>query len=162
MYTRKPNLCRVKHATLSNFFKQRLVVVDWTVFIAEQWVLVTILGILVTALVVVESRKGGVALTHHEITRLMNADNAVLIDIRDSKEFNAGHIAGAMNIPHTKFNSRIAELEKHKTKTIVIVDKIGQHAGTTSATLRAQGFDSKRMQGGMMDWMGQNLPVIKS
>lgn len=135
---------------------------NWTVFVAEQWVLVTILGLLVAGLVFVEMNKGGIALNHHEVTRLMNTDAAVLIDIRDSKEYKAGHIAGAINIPQAKLNDRMAELEKHKTKTIVIVDKMGQHSGIASATLRTKGFDSKRMQGGMMDWTGQNLPVIKS
>jgi rhodanese-related sulfurtransferase len=40
--------------------------------------------------------------------------------------FPAGHIVGAVNIPQDKLAARMAELEKHKAKTIIVVDAMGQ------------------------------------
>jgi hypothetical protein len=50
------------------------------------------------------------------------------VDIRPAKDFAAGHIVGALNIPQDKLIARLAELEKHKAKTIILVDAQGQHS----------------------------------
>ena len=132
------------------------------VFVAQEWLLITILAVLVAALMVVESRKGGQALSHHDVTRLLNSDDAVLLDVRETKEFKTGHIVNAINIPHTKLADRISELDKHKAKTIIVADKYGQHAGHCGKVLKEKGFNAVRLQGGMTEWVSQNLPVAKS
>ncbi|WP_075184991.1 rhodanese-like domain-containing protein [Teredinibacter haidensis] len=131
------------------------------VFIGDQWILVSIVSVLAAALIVVEGRKGGKALSHHEITRLVNSGDAVIVDVRESKEFNAGHIVDAINIPHVKLADRASELEKHRAKTLIVVDKMGQHAGASGKALKDKGFIVTRMQGGMSEWQNQNLPVVK-
>ena len=70
----------------------------------------------VVALVFVEGQKGGSTLSHHQVTRLLNGELALVLDVRDKKEFDAGHIAGALNIPFAKLDSRVTELEKWKEK----------------------------------------------
>lgn len=136
--------------------------VSWLDFVMEQWILVSILAVLVVAFLVLESRKGGTTISHHEATRLLNAGQAVLVDLRDSKEFKAGHIVDAVNIPYASLNSKVDDLEKHKSKQIIVVDKMGQHAGSAGKILRDKGFQVVRMQGGMMEWTQQNLPVVKA
>ena len=134
--------------------------VDLFAFLSEQWLLVMLLAVLIAALVNVEGRKGGQALTHNEVTRLLNDDSAVLVDVRPAKEFKAGHIVNAINIPFANFARQVDQLDKHKDKTIVVVDKMGQHSGASGKILRDKGFEVKRLQGGMMDWTGKNLPVV--
>ncbi|WP_045855877.1 rhodanese-like domain-containing protein [Teredinibacter purpureus] len=131
------------------------------VFLAEQWVLVSALSVLLAGLIVVEGRKGGQSLSHHEMTRLINAGNGIIVDVRDAKEFKAGHIVDAINIPFAKLADRASELEKHRAKTLVVVDKMGQHAGAAGKTLRDKGFTVNRLQGGIGEWQAQNLPVVK-
>ena len=135
---------------------------NFMVFLAEQWILLSILSVLVAALVVFEGRKGGKALSHHEVTRMLNRDEAVVVDVRDGKEFSAGHIVDAIHIPYLKLADRSSELEKHRSKTIVVVDKMGQHAGAAGKTLKDKGFTVNRLQGGISEWQSQNLPVVKS
>ncbi len=101
-------------------------------------------------------------MSHHEVTRALNNDEALLLDVRDSKEFSAGHITGAFNIPFAKLKDRFGELEKHKTKTIIVADKMGQQTGASVKLLAEAGFQAARLQGGMVDWQSQNLPVVKS
>ncbi|TVZ37287.1 rhodanese-related sulfurtransferase [Alteromonadaceae bacterium 2753L.S.0a.02] len=130
-------------------------------FVTDQWLLFSVLGVLAAALIFVESRKGGSALSHHEVTKLLNADQAVVVDVRDSKEFGTGHIVDAINIPFAKLGERMSELNKHREKTLIVVDKMGQHSGAAGKTLRDNGFTVNRLQGGVSEWQSQNLPLVK-
>ena len=134
---------------------------SWTVFIVEQWILFSILAVLVVAFIWTESQKGGKALSHHQVTRLLNGDEAVLLDVRDKKDFDNGHIVDSINIPYAKLGERSSELEKYREKTVVVVDKLGQHAGAAGKILKDKGFTVTRLQGGISDWISQNLPVVK-
>ena len=68
-----------------------------------------------------------------------------MIDIRSTKDFAAGHIVGALNIPHDKLTARVGELEKHKAKTIILVDAMGQTAGTHARELMKSGFTAAKL-----------------
>ena len=134
---------------------------EFMIFLTEQWMLVGLLAVLATTLFVVEGKRSGETLTHHQVTQLVNKGDAVIIDVRDSKEYTKGHIVDAINIPHQKLAKQVATIEKHKSKTLVIVDKMGQHAGASGKLLKEQGFTVNRLQGGMAEWEGQNLPLVK-
>lgn len=124
--------------------------------------LVSILLLLIYAFVWRESTKGGKSVSHHELTRMLNSDDAVVLDVRDQKEFSLGHIAGAMNIPYAKVGERESELANLKEgKAIVLVDKAGQHAGAVGRTLSKKGYIVNRLRGGMIDWINEKLPVVK-
>lgn len=123
--------------------------------------LFSLLAVLVAAFIWTESHKGGQAMSHHDVTRLINSDAAVLLDVRDTKDFGSGHIVDAINIPYAKLTTRVVELEKFREKTIVVVDKLGQHAGAAGKILKDKGFEVARLQGGLAEWKAQNLPLVK-
>lgn len=133
---------------------------DFFVFMSEQWMLVSVLLALVYVFMLSEQMKAGKALSTHQVTALINRDEAVLLDVRDAKEFQLSHIAGAMNIPVGALDTRLAELEKHRTKIIVVTDKMGQQASVVGRKLRRLGFQVRRLQGGMGEWLAQRLPVV--
>jgi rhodanese-related sulfurtransferase len=134
---------------------------DFFVFISEQWMLVSLLLILIYTFAFMERYKGGKPISAHEVTRLINSEDAVLVDLRDSKDFNEGHIAGAIHIPQSKFNNRISELDKYKSKVIVLADKLGNSAGAVGKVLNKAGFQVNRLQGGVGEWASQGLPLVK-
>ncbi|WP_299775971.1 rhodanese-like domain-containing protein [uncultured Pseudoteredinibacter sp.] len=134
---------------------------DVLVFITEQWMLVSILFGLIFLYVFTEKQKGGKSISSHELTRMVNDGSAVVLDVREAKDYKAGHIVDAVNIPFNAMEKRIVEMDKYEGKTIVIVDKMGQHAGAVGKQLAQRGFSISRLSGGMMDWQGQNLPVVK-
>lgn len=117
--------------------------------------------VLLALLIVVELRKGGKSLSSRELTALLNNEQGVVLDVRGQKDFSAGHITGALHIPYEKLASRMAELEKHRGKTLVVVDAMGQHAGSVSRELKKAGFDAAKLSGGIATWRGDNLPVVK-
>jgi rhodanese-related sulfurtransferase len=135
--------------------------VEIFVFVSEQWLLITLLAALVGVFFITEQSKSGKTLGTSELVRLMNNDEAVVVDVRSAAEFESGHIHGALNIPHIKLASRIAELEKHRDKIIVVADKIGQHSGGAGKTLSANEFNVRRLGGGISEWQGSSLPLVQ-
>lgn len=134
---------------------------DFFTFISHEWLLVSTLVVLVYLYAWRERVKSGPPISAHEVTRLLNSDAAVLLDVRDAAEFKAGHIAGAINIPYAKITKDATDLESHKSKVIVIADKLGQHAGLVGRTLGKQGFTVRRLAGGIAEWQSQSLPLVK-
>lgn len=130
-------------------------------FASNHYILVTLFVVLAVLLAVTEARKGGKSLSSRELTALVNSSEGVVLDVRPKKEFDTGHIVDALNIPHDKLVSRMGELEKHKGKTLVVVDAMGQHSGTACRELQKAGHQAARLSGGISSWRGDNLPVVK-
>lgn len=131
-------------------------------FIVNHYVLVSVFVFLLVAFTINEGKQGGAAITPTNLVTLVNREGAVIVDIRDTKEFSSGHIAGAVNVPFSSLDSRVGELEPYKEKPVVLVCKMGQHAGAFGRKLKAQGFENvRRLSGGMAEWSANSLPVIK-
>jgi len=110
-----------------------------------------------------ETQRGGRSVSAQELVNLVNREDAVVLDVRDKKEFEQGHIPNAVNIPYSALDGRMAELDKYKERPIVLTCKMGQHAGTAGTALRKQGFANvSRLSGGIAEWRNQNLPVVKA
>lgn len=134
---------------------------DFFVFISEQWLLVSLLVALIYALAISERIKAGKPASAHESTLLINRDGARVIDLRDRAEFTAGHIVDAIHIPHGEIEKRIGELAPYKEKTLILADKMGQHAGPVGRQLKKAGYTVRRLEGGMSEWSNQKLPLVK-
>ena len=117
--------------------------------------------ILLGLLIAYELSKGGASLSTRELTALVNSDQGVVIDVRSKKDFTAGHIVGSLNFPQDKVLTRTAELQKYKDKTLIIVDAMGQHAGSTARELLKTGFKAAKGSGGISSWRGDNRPLVK-
>ncbi|GGY84026.1 rhodanese-like domain-containing protein [Cellvibrio zantedeschiae] len=130
-------------------------------FLIQEWILTSLLAVLIIVYVMRERVKSGVPVTNNQLTALVNSDKAVILDIRPSAEFKAGHLVDAINIPYERINSDLATLEKYKSKTIIIVDKMGQYAGVAGRQLAKEGFEVRRLSGGISEWQNQNLPLVK-
>lgn len=133
---------------------------DIFIFASEQWLLLSTFLVLLYIFIFTERTKGGKPIAMAELVSLMNADSAVLVDVRATSDFQAGHIHGAINIPHTKTATRMSELEKHREKLIVLVDQMGQHAGSAGKMLTKDNYNVRRLSGGMSEWQQQNMPVV--
>lgn len=94
--------------------------------------------------------------------QLINHKNALVLDVRDQKEFAAGHILNAKLIPLLKLKESIGELERHRDRPIVVVCRSGQRSATACAILGTRGFDQAyNLSGGMLAWQKADLPVEK-
>ena len=131
-------------------------------FVTNHYILVSVFVFLLVAFVINEGKQGGAAITPTNLVNLVNREGAVLLDIRDPKEYSAGHIAGALSMPVSSIDARIGELESEKGKPVVLVCKMGQQASATGRKLKALGFENvRRLSGGMAEWTAGSLPVVK-
>jgi len=129
-------------------------------FVTNHWILVAVFLALLAALAVVESQRAGRKVGPEEAVMLLNRDEAVVVDIREKKEFSEGHIKGAIHIPMAKLKESDNQLRKHSDKLILMVDKAGQHSGMAVKELpKDHNLNVARLSGGMMEWRNANLPV---
>ncbi len=125
-------------------------------FMVAAWVLTLMMYLLF------ERSKAGKAVTPAQATSLINKEDAVIIDIRPKKEWSTGHITGAKHIPLSDLDRRIDELTKYKQRPVIVVCNLGQAAATATRKLKAAGFEQAvRLSGGMTEWKGQSLPIVK-
>ncbi|MCK0163160.1 rhodanese-like domain-containing protein [Marinobacter sp. S6332] len=131
-------------------------------FVVNHYVLASLFVAFLVAILVLESRRGGAKISAQGAVSLINRDEAIVVDIRDRKEFGEGRITGSVNIPLSSLKSRAAELNKHKDKQIIVADKMGQHSAMAVKQLNAEGFANVvRLNGGVSDWKTSNLPLVK-
>lgn len=131
-------------------------------FLATHWILTGLWLAIAITLVMYLKAKGGKAISPHQATLLVNRENGVVLDIRDTKAFESGHIVDAINIPLAKLKERIVELNKYQEQPLVIVCQMGHQSGDAVKILEENGFTSvARMSGGMTEWQTQSLPTVK-
>lgn len=141
-------------------FELRSVMEQFIEFASNHWMMVSVLLVLIALLIMDSSAKAGPALSPQAATLLVNREDAVILDIRDKKEYKTGHLLDSINIPHAALVGRLGELEKYKSRPIIVVCKTGQTASASSKALKDAGFDKVyRLAGGIMEWSNQNLPL---
>ena len=98
-----------------------------------------------------------------ELSRLVNHEQAVLLDVRSKDEFTAGHIAKSKNIPLEDLEKKYRQLEKFKKRPMVIICQTGKQSGKAASQLRKHEFDKLfQLSGGLAEWRKDNLPLDKS
>lgn len=95
--------------------------------------------------------------------RLAWADRSlVVLDVRTPDEYAAGHVPGALNIPHTELAARIGELADAKARDIVVYCRTGKRSAQALEVLRGAGFTRLlHMQGDYVRWSEERRPVTK-
>lgn len=85
-------------------------------------------------------------------------DGAVLLDVREQAEWDAGHAPQAVHLPL----GRIAEAPGRITagRQVVVVCRSGNRSATATSALRAQGIEALNLRGGMHAWAGAGGQVV--
>jgi rhodanese-related sulfurtransferase len=96
-----------------------------------------------------------------QATQLINQNKTIIIDVRDEAQFASGHIREARNIPAKELAKRVGELDKFKTRNVLVVCQTGTQSPKAAATLTKAGFNEVfGLAGGMAAWQAQALPVV--
>ncbi|MDO6428170.1 rhodanese-like domain-containing protein [Thalassotalea sp. 1_MG-2023] len=99
-----------------------------------------------------------------QLLSIANAPKAaplIILDVRSEQEFNAGHIANAINIPHNEVEKRLNELSMHQDSLIVVHCRSGRRAQIAEAILTKHGFSQLRhLSGDFNGWQADDLPVV--
>ena len=87
--------------------------------------------------------------------------NFVIIDVRTPKEFNQGHIAGAVLLDyHNKdFTTGLQKLDK--SKIYLIYCRTGNRSSRTLKMIKNMGFSTiYHLKNGIMEWQAHRLPLV--
>jgi rhodanese-related sulfurtransferase/rubrerythrin len=83
-------------------------------------------------------------------------DSYQILDVRQPKEYEQGHLAGALLMPVKEVGSRSAELDRDKP--LLVYCHSGVRSKAASQLLLADGFkDVYNMNGGIMAWQGEKV-----
>jgi len=97
-----------------------------------------------------------------ELTRLINRENAVVVDVRAAADYDANHIINALNIPDTEIEDKKGKLDKFKKQAIVFYCGSGAVSARVARVFSAQGFEHIYcLKGGLPSWQNANLPLTK-
>ncbi|HST06000.1 MAG TPA: rhodanese-like domain-containing protein [Chloroflexia bacterium] len=87
----------------------------------------------------------------------MQRGEVCMLDVREPEEWELGHIEGAESIPMSQLGVRWREIDA--TKRWVCVCLSGSRSDYASALLRQAGIAIANMEGGMLSWQANSLPI---
>ncbi len=138
---------------------------NYIAFFTHHWQLSALLIVLVVAIAIYELffiAGGAKRVIPQTAVLMINHENAIVLDIRDSAAFKTGHIINAINIPDAELKNKLKKLDKYKNKPIIIACAIDQQAARSAETLSKNEFTNVRvLAGGIKAWQDAKLPLEK-
>lgn len=106
---------------------------------------------------------GGGGISPAAAVQLINREKAVVIDVCDSAEYQAGHVGGAKSIPLAELETKLPTVVKNKATPVVLVCASGARSARAVAVAKKLGYDNAQsLAGGLKSWREANLPVEKA
>jgi rhodanese-related sulfurtransferase len=135
-------------------------------FLTNHWILSILLMVVLLALAIdplLRRLRGIRKVSAVEATRLINRENALVIDIREEKEFDKEHILDSINIPLSNLSKRLEKLDNFKDRPLVVIWGTGQGILHATGQLSRRGHKTIYMlQGGIESWRQANMPLFSS
>jgi ArsR family transcriptional regulator len=97
--------------------------------------------------------------SREELLERTRAGLVTVLDVRPADEFDAGHIPGAISMPFTEIESRIAELDPAQEIVAYCRGAYCVLSFEAVAALRALGFKVRRLEDGLPEWKASGLPM---
>lgn len=85
------------------------------------------------------------------------SESDVLLDVRESDEWWEGRAPSAVHVPLMQVPQRVGELPTDRR--IAVVCRVGARSAQAAAYLRALGLDARNVDGGMLAWQADGLPL---
>ena len=106
--------------------------------------------------------RGYKALRPAELTHLVNSENALVVDLSASNDFEKGHIAGSKSVQPSQFDPENKLLANAKELPVVVVCRNGQGSADAAKRLKKAGFEKVYvLDGGVAAWQQADLPLVK-
>jgi len=128
-------------------------------FLIEHYYLSLPLLVTIILLINATSKKGGTKISPQNLVELSNNETAFIVDLRDSEQFQNGHITGSINIPFLNLSNRTNEIPQDKS--VILVCEMGNVSPNAGELLKKEGFKELLiLKGGINEWRIQNLPLV--
>ena len=98
-----------------------------------------------------------IEITPERAKELLDAGDAVVVDVREPYERDAGHIEGSEHIELERLASKADTLPRDRP--VVFQCRLGARSAMAAQAFRASGYDAWSMAGGLQEWHDKGLPV---
>jgi len=100
--------------------------------------------------------------TPAQLTSLINREDALLVDLSASADFDKGHIPGSKNVQPSQFDPESKLLAKVRELPVVVACRSGNASADAAKRLVKAGFKKVYwLDGGITAWQSANLPLAK-
>ena len=99
-----------------------------------------------------------VDVTSSEAIDMYTSEGNIFLDVRTKFEHNQSSIPNSILIPLNELPYKIDELEKYRTKKIVVYCRVGNRSQFATKLLRDEGYQATNLLGGIVDWEGPVNP----
>jgi rhodanese-related sulfurtransferase len=98
-----------------------------------------------------------IEVTPERAGELLERDEALVVDVREPYEREAGHIEGTRHIEMERLASQAETLPRDRP--IVFHCRLGARSALAARAFRDAGYDAWSMQGGLQLWHDRGLPI---
>ncbi len=98
-----------------------------------------------------------IEVTPERTRELLASDEALVVDVREPYEREAGHIEGSRHIEMERLASHADALPRDRP--IVFQCRLGARSALAAQAFRRAGYDAWSMRGGLQDWHDRGLPM---
>jgi rhodanese-related sulfurtransferase len=84
---------------------------------------------------------------------------AILLDVRPSAEYSAGHLPSAISVPLEELERRLNELPRHRTIVAYCRGPYCVLADEAAENLKRKGFRVARLEEGVHEWQQAGYPL---
>ncbi len=100
------------------------------------------------------------AVSVQQAAQMQAQQKAIILDVRENDEWNAGHIAGAIHIPLGEISTRVGELVKYQNQPVITQCRSGARSAKAADILAKSGFTNvHNMDGGLNAWQKADLHI---
>lgn len=99
------------------------------------------------------------AVSRPELIDRLKAGIVTVLDVRPEDEFALGHLPGAINLPLSELEKRLADLDPDREIVAYCRGPYCVLSYEAVAMLRARGFKVRRLEDGLPEWRAAGLPV---
>jgi rhodanese-related sulfurtransferase len=104
-----------------------------------------------------EGTEHGGELPPQQLAEMLEAGEVELIDVRRAHEWEAGRIPGARRVEVNELPAEASRLERGRP--IVLYCRSGSRSELAADALRAGGFETHALAGGITAWAGEDRPL---
>lgn len=99
------------------------------------------------------------AISAEELLERAQHGEVTVLDIRPEREFAAGHLPEAINIPPDQIAERIKKLDSNQTVVAYCRGPYCLYSHDAVKLLREKGFEAQRLEDGFPEWQAAGFPV---
>lgn len=108
------------------------------------------------------SREGLATITRDQLRRRLTDRDVVVLDVRPSSEYDAGHIRGALSVPMGELRSRLDEIPDGTDVVAYCRGPFCVYADDAVRLLSRGGRTALRLEDGFPEWAADQLPIERA